>query len=139
MEQLTELFLHKNNFTSLPAEFGDFTKMVRFSAANNKLKSLPPRMACWQELEELYLSHNDLKSLPPTFGAFRQLKELQVAHNPMLESLPKGMAENRALLQVDISNCSAELALDKQFNALPHCRWHGVKMGKQAAKKKKKK
>lgn len=139
MTELRELYIHKNGFTSLPTEFGNLREMVKFSAANNKLKSLPPLMGCWEHIEELYLSHNDIKAVPFTFGAFRKLKELQISHNPILETLPKGMAENRSLLQVDIRECSAELTLDKQFQALPYCRWQGVKMGKGKDKKKKKK
>ena len=59
-------------------------------------------MGCWENIEELYLNHNDIKEVPFTFGAFRKLKEIQITHNPVVETLPKGMAENRSLLLVDI-------------------------------------
>lgn len=136
LTELKELFLFKNQFTSIPKEFDALNKLVKFSCSNNALRKIDPRMAVWNDLEELYLSHNELTEVPASFGAFRKLKEFQIGANPDLETLPESMAFNRQLSQVDCKDCAGTFSLPKAFQALPHCRWIGVKMGKDKKKKK---
>merc|ERR1712178_621119 len=46
MVELTELFLFHNKFIQIPPEFSEFTKMERFSIANNDVKKIPGRLGC---------------------------------------------------------------------------------------------
>jgi len=113
-------------------------EMQRFFICNNTIKTIPPTLGYWgNKVEEMHFSCNDIGSVPMTFGAMWGLKTLCLRGNPRLETLPKALAENRGLLQVDLRDVSPDFAMPKELANHPRCRYICVKIKGKGKKKKK--
>jgi leucine-rich repeat protein SHOC2 len=93
---LTELYLIRNQLTSLPAELGALTALTRLSLYGNQLTSLPAELGALTALTSLNLYGNQLTSLPAELGALTALRWLNLSMN-QLTSLPAEWEAGAAL------------------------------------------
>ena len=102
LQNLSELFLPKNNLEKFPEWLGNMGNLVSLNLDDNKLANLSDGIRGMGNLEILYLRNNRLTSLPEGIGGLKNLKELNLNGNK-LESLPEGIGGLESLKELDLS------------------------------------
>ncbi len=110
---LKELFLHRNNFesvpvelcrlpsleilwmngnkiTSIPEEVSNLKTLKRLHLDSNFVEEFPDALCQLESLEVLYLNHNSLHCISDDIGKLTELKRLYLQHNK-ISSIPRGV------------------------------------------------
>ena len=90
LTNLTQLWLHGNQLTSLPESFGNLTNLTQLWLDGNQLISLPEFLGNLTNLTTLHLEENKLTSLPEFLGNLTNLTTLHLEENK-LTSLPESL------------------------------------------------
>jgi len=84
-----QLFLSRNQLSSLPAELFNLTNISVLSLRNNQLKHLPPAIARLQNLTELNIAGNGMRHLPwellDIIHCQGKHRQITVRPNPLVE------------------------------------------------------
>lgn len=102
LQNLQELALATNKFTSLPESFANLKNLQKLFLAQNELNSLPESFGNLQNLQKLNLVQNKLNSLPERFGNLQNLDSVELAVNQLI-TLPEsfGNLQNLKMLRLD--------------------------------------
>ena len=103
MVVVTELDLGRNALHTLPAEFGQLTRLTSLKLGHNQLKALPPAMChTGMQLRRLHLESNNLMRLPSKFGHLHRVQELRLSNN-QVTVLPGSFWHMSSLRHLDLS------------------------------------
>ncbi|XP_042457570.1 probable LRR receptor-like serine/threonine-protein kinase At1g56140 isoform X1 [Zingiber officinale] len=106
---LWNLNFWKNYLTgSVPAFFGNFTRMQYLSVGNNALSGpIPKELGNLQRLISLGLSNNNFSgSIPPEFGNLTSIQRLYVDSSGLRGELPPTLSNLKTLSTFWASNCN---------------------------------
>ncbi len=129
LDELTELHLCSNQFSSLPESFGYLDNLIILDLSSNQLNSLPTGFGNLGNLTNLDLSYNQLTYLPESFGYLNQLNSLNLSDN-QLAVLPSSFgnlqnlvylylsSNNLTYLDTDFGNLTLLVDLDLSSNQL---------------------
>uniref|UniRef100_A0A8C7UMD6 Protein scribble homolog n=1 Tax=Oncorhynchus mykiss TaxID=8022 RepID=A0A8C7UMD6_ONCMY len=81
LPNLRELWLDRNQLSSLPLELGNLQRLVCLDVSENRLEELPSELSGLLALTDLLLSHNLLEVVPDSIGSLKQLSILKVDQN----------------------------------------------------------
>uniref|UniRef100_A0A8C1Z4Z3 Protein scribble homolog n=1 Tax=Cyprinus carpio TaxID=7962 RepID=A0A8C1Z4Z3_CYPCA len=145
LPNLRELWLDRNQLSSLPPELGNLRQLVCLDVSENRLSQLPTEISGLIALTDLLLSENLLEVLPDSIGSLKKLSILKVNQNRLvhltdsigecenltelmltenlLQSLPRSLGKLKKLtnLNVDrnrVSSVPAELGGCVSLNVL---------------------
>uniref|UniRef100_A0A671M6Y0 Protein scribble homolog n=1 Tax=Sinocyclocheilus anshuiensis TaxID=1608454 RepID=A0A671M6Y0_9TELE len=145
LPNLRELWLDRNQLSSLPPELGNLRQLVCLDVSENRLSELPTEISGLIALTDLLLSENLLEVLPDSIGSLKKLSILKVNQNRLvhltdsigecenltelmltenlLQSLPRSLGKLKKLtnLNVDrnrLSSVPAELGGCVSLNVL---------------------
>lgn len=126
---LCQLWMHSNELTKLPAEFGNLTNLVLLDVHNNRLRKLPKSICCLNKLQRLDASANKIKVLPAAFSNLSVLRVCNLSRNALRE-LPEHFGALPALQTLFLqSNCVMTLpASFVQLQTLEHLTLNGNKI-----------
>uniref|UniRef100_A0A8D0H687 Scribble planar cell polarity protein n=1 Tax=Sphenodon punctatus TaxID=8508 RepID=A0A8D0H687_SPHPU len=85
LPNLRELWLDRNQLSSLPPELGNLRRLVCLDISENKLEQLPREVSGLVALTDLLLSQNLLERIPDGIGQLKQLSILKVDQNRLAE------------------------------------------------------
>lgn len=84
LTQLVKFDVSHNNLTgALPAEIGRLTKLQILNASDNKLTGIPAEIARLTNLQTIDFSNNGITDLPNEIYNLTQLKTLNLSNNPI--------------------------------------------------------
>uniref|UniRef100_A0A673ZHB3 Protein scribble homolog n=1 Tax=Salmo trutta TaxID=8032 RepID=A0A673ZHB3_SALTR len=81
LPNLRELWLDRNQLSSLPLELGNLQRLVCLDVSENRLEELPSELSGLLALTDLLLTHNLLVVVPDSIGSLKQLSILKVDQN----------------------------------------------------------
>uniref|UniRef100_A0A4W5P1E9 Protein scribble homolog n=1 Tax=Hucho hucho TaxID=62062 RepID=A0A4W5P1E9_9TELE len=81
LPNLRELWLDRNQLSSLPLELGNLQRLVCLDVSENRLEELPSELSGLLSLTDLLLTHNLLEVVPDSIGSLKQLSILKVDQN----------------------------------------------------------
>ncbi len=87
-EKSTELDLHGEDITTLPAEIGKLTDLTKLYLPFNQLTSIPSELGNLTNLTVLYVHANQLTSIPAELGNLKNLEMLNLYDNKTLTYPP---------------------------------------------------
>lgn len=109
LTNLASLQLFQNNFSGeVPAEFGEFKKLVNLSLYTNKLTgSLPQKLGSWAEFGFIDVSENFLTGpIPPDMCKRGTMNMLLILQNNFTGEIPASYGNCPTLLRFRVSNNS---------------------------------
>ena len=86
LTNLEDLSLEGNNYSDLPIEILDFSKLEKLDIGRNGIKELPEWIGQLENLIELNVTSNELTSLPDTLLSLPKLKLLVIERNNFNDS-----------------------------------------------------
>lgn len=101
-QDVTQIFLARNQIGSLPSSISDFTRLKCLQLSLNMIERLPPEIGALTHLTALYVAFNRLNQVPEEIGNLVQLKELILTAN-QLTALPASLEKLTALEELFIS------------------------------------
>uniref|UniRef100_A0A8C8CUX3 Protein scribble homolog n=1 Tax=Oncorhynchus tshawytscha TaxID=74940 RepID=A0A8C8CUX3_ONCTS len=81
LPKLRELWLDRNQLSSLPPELGNLRRLVCLDMSENRLEELPSELSGLLALTDLLLTQNLLEVVPDSIGSLKQLSILKVDQN----------------------------------------------------------
>uniref|UniRef100_A0A8D3B174 Protein scribble homolog n=1 Tax=Scophthalmus maximus TaxID=52904 RepID=A0A8D3B174_SCOMX len=81
LPNLRELWLDRNQLSSLPPELGNLRRLVCLDVSENRLEELPSEINGLLALTDLLLTQNLLEVIPDSIGCLKQLSILKVDQN----------------------------------------------------------
>uniref|UniRef100_A0A672J398 Scribble planar cell polarity protein n=1 Tax=Salarias fasciatus TaxID=181472 RepID=A0A672J398_SALFA len=81
LPNLRELWLDRNQLSSLPPELGNLRRLVCLDVSENRLEELPSELSGLLALTDLLLTQNLLEVVPDSIGSLKQLSILKVDQN----------------------------------------------------------
>uniref|UniRef100_A0AAX7UL38 Protein scribble homolog n=1 Tax=Astatotilapia calliptera TaxID=8154 RepID=A0AAX7UL38_ASTCA len=81
LPNLRELWLDRNQLSSLPPELGNLRRLVCLDVSENRLEELPSELNGLLALTDLLLTQNLLEVVPDSIGSLKQLSILKVDQN----------------------------------------------------------
>uniref|UniRef100_A0A3P8WU11 Scribble planar cell polarity protein n=1 Tax=Cynoglossus semilaevis TaxID=244447 RepID=A0A3P8WU11_CYNSE len=81
LPNLRELWLDRNQLSSLPPELGNLRRLVCLDVSENRLEKLPSEISGLLALTDLLLTQNMLEVVPELLGCLKQLSILKVDQN----------------------------------------------------------
>jgi internalin A len=84
LTNLTKLYLHGNQITTLPQELGQLTNLTELDLHENQITTLPQELGQLTNLTELDLYENQITTLPQELGQLTNLTTLFLHGNPQL-------------------------------------------------------
>jgi Leucine-rich repeat (LRR) protein len=93
---------------TLPREFGNLTKLERFSGNSCSLHKLPDTFSKLSEMKELELNSNEFREFPVALRSLKKLTKLNLNSNSQLRSLPDWIGELSQLEELHLSYCSLD-------------------------------
>uniref|UniRef100_A0A8C2ZH88 Protein scribble homolog n=1 Tax=Cyclopterus lumpus TaxID=8103 RepID=A0A8C2ZH88_CYCLU len=85
LPNLRELWLDRNQLSSLPPELGNLRKLVCLDVSENRLEELPSELNGLLALTDLLLTQNLLEVIPDSIGSLKQLSILKVDQNRLTD------------------------------------------------------
>ncbi|PSS19689.1 Receptor-like protein kinase [Actinidia chinensis var. chinensis] len=123
LTQLVTLQLFYNEFSGeIPAEFGEFRKLVNFSVYDNKLTGpLPERIGSWAEFDYIDVSENFLTGrIPPEMCKRGTMRELLMLQNNFSGEIPATYSNCTSLTRFRVSNNSLSGVIPSGIWGLPN-------------------
>ncbi|KAG6524797.1 hypothetical protein ZIOFF_014741 [Zingiber officinale] len=118
---IDQLNFWKNYLTgSVPAFFGNFTRMQYLSVGNNALSGpIPKELGNLQRLISLGLSNNNFSgSIPPEFGNLTSIQRLYVDSSGLRGELPPTLSNLKTLSTLRLQGNSFEGPIPASFSSL---------------------
>jgi len=111
VQWVKELMLARNEFSTLPAEMGDYLKCcTKIDLRQNRLRKVPSSLLNLPCIATLNLSHNEIVEIPDVPQLPASLSVLELSHNH-LRSLPNFVALKLETLDISFN----------QFHTIPDC------------------
>uniref|UniRef100_A0A671XUT5 Protein scribble homolog n=1 Tax=Sparus aurata TaxID=8175 RepID=A0A671XUT5_SPAAU len=85
LPNLRELWLDRNQLSSLPPELGNLRRLVCLDVSENRLEELPSELNGLLALTDLLLTQNLLEVVPDSIGCLKQLSILKVDQNRLTD------------------------------------------------------
>uniref|UniRef100_A0A3Q2UMA2 Scribble planar cell polarity protein n=1 Tax=Fundulus heteroclitus TaxID=8078 RepID=A0A3Q2UMA2_FUNHE len=85
LPNLRELWLDRNQLSSLPPELGNLRRLVCLDVSENHLEELPSELNGLLALTDLLLTQNQLVVIPDSIGSLKQLSILKVDQNRLTQ------------------------------------------------------
>ncbi|KAM7272565.1 hypothetical protein ACFE04_027228 [Oxalis oulophora] len=124
MDQLTELWLHGNQFTGkIPADIGNLTNLQDLKLNGNQFVGLIPDTLANMELKSLALDDNKLMGPIPRFKA----GNVSYSYNSFCQAEPEIECGSEVLVLIDfLEGLNYPLNLASQWSGNDSCRWLGL-------------
>eukprot|EP00029_Vermamoeba_vermiformis_P014492 TRINITY_DN960_c0_g3_i1.p1 TRINITY_DN960_c0_g3~~TRINITY_DN960_c0_g3_i1.p1 ORF type:complete len:1113 (+),score=313.34 TRINITY_DN960_c0_g3_i1:86-3424(+) len=100
-EIIGELRLFGNEFTQLPKEISQLTRLRKFSAGFNQLTAMPSSLTSLTSLVAVHVSNNKFSAIPAEFASLRNLEELNICGNN-ITSMPAWITDLSKLHYLDL-------------------------------------
>jgi Leucine-rich repeat (LRR) protein len=116
------LTLRGIQFTALPPEIGQLTKLTYLGLGHNQFTKLPPEIGQLSSLTWLYLEGNQLTTLPPEIGQLIKLTELQIEKNPLTDKDLEYLKPLKSLKRLNVHDTKfTPEGIQALREALPNC------------------
>lgn len=102
-EDVKNISLAENRFTSMPAGLLRFKSLRYINLADNRIKTVPANIDDLKNLHFLDLSGNRLKEIPASLGAMAKLRELDLSDN-RLKDVPASLCNLKDLKILNLKN-----------------------------------
>ena len=102
-EKAKTLDFSRKNIKELPPEIGQLTNLTSLYLHDNQLTTVPPEVGQLTNLKTLDLSHNQLTTVPSEIGGLTNLTSLDIDNN-QLTTMPSEIGKLTKLMRFDLDN-----------------------------------
>ncbi|XP_058081906.1 receptor-like protein kinase 7 [Magnolia sinica] len=123
LTNLISLQLFDNGFEGgIPAEFGNFKRLVNLSLYSNKLSGpLPPELGSWAEFNFIDVTDNILEGpIPPDMCKQGKMKKLLILNNRLSGEIPASYAACKTMIRFRVTNNSLSGRVPSGLWGLPN-------------------